>query len=310
VAEHGQIGRVHETCNTSSSVGPTGSPFGRRYCRRRAPEPNPEAAGVGTLGSASADSRRPTADYASTRMREGPPVSARFEELAWQDTRMGAISLRRRLDPALHVDVYEVKLGDEFLMSSLFTVAEIELARLGLAELTGTGFDVVVGGLGLGYTACAVVDDERVSSLLVVEALEEVIRWHDRRLLPDVARLGDDPRTRLQHGDFFAMAESAAGFDPDRPQRRFHAILLDVDHTPRHVLHPSHAEFYTRAGLRRLTRHLHPGGVFALWSDDPPDPDFLADLELVFDAACAHVIHFPNPITGGESANTVYTANP
>ena len=50
---------------------------------------------------------------------------------------MGAISLRRRLEPALNVDVYEVKLGDEFLMSSLFTVAEIELARLGLAMVPG-----------------------------------------------------------------------------------------------------------------------------------------------------------------------------
>ena len=40
-----------------------------------------------------------------------------------------------RLEPTLQIDVYEVKLGDEFLMSSLFTVAEIELAKLGLAGL-------------------------------------------------------------------------------------------------------------------------------------------------------------------------------
>jgi hypothetical protein len=48
--------------------------------------------------------------------------------------------------------------------------------------------------------------------------------------------------------------------------------------------------------------------VFALWSDDPPDPDFLAALDEVFAVAHAHVIRFPNPITGGESANTVYIA--
>ena len=88
---------------------------------------------------------------------------------------MGVISLRRRLDPMLHVELYEVKLGEDFLMSSLFTVAEIELARLALAELPGTDLDVAVGGLGLGYTARAVLDDERVTSLLVVEALEEVV---------------------------------------------------------------------------------------------------------------------------------------
>lgn len=235
-------------------------------------------------------------------------MSARVEELAWQDTPMGAISLRRRLDPSLHVEVYEVKLGDDYLMSSLFTVAEIELARIALAELPATDLEVVVGGLGLGYTACAVLDDGRVTSLLVVEALEEVIGWHERRLLPDVIGLSTDRRARLQRGDFFATAESTTGFDPSAPQRRFHAILLDIDHTPRHVLHPSHAAFYTAAGLRRLTHHLQPDGVFALWSDDPPDTEFLATLGEVFALAQAHVIRFPNPITGGESANTVYIA--
>ena len=86
-------------------------------------------------------------------------MSARFEELAWAPTPMGEISLRRRLEPSLRVDVYEVKLGEEYLMSSLFTVAEIELARLGLAQVPGSDLDVVVGGLGLGYTARAVLTD-------------------------------------------------------------------------------------------------------------------------------------------------------
>ncbi|WP_321160640.1 hypothetical protein [Janibacter hoylei] len=62
----------------------------------------------------------------------------RFEELAWSETPRGEISLRRRIEPTLKVEVYEVKLGDEFLMSSLFTVAEIELARLGLARAKGS----------------------------------------------------------------------------------------------------------------------------------------------------------------------------
>ena len=61
-------------------------------------------------------------------------MSARFEELDWSETLMGVISLRRRIEPSLNVEVYEVKLGDEFLMSSLFTVAEVELARLMTAK--------------------------------------------------------------------------------------------------------------------------------------------------------------------------------
>jgi spermidine synthase len=236
-------------------------------------------------------------------------LSARFEELAWSETPMGAISLRRRLEPSLKIDVYEVKLGDEFLMSSLFTVAEIELARLGLADVAGTDLDVVVGGLGLGYTAQTVLADPRVRSLVVVEALGEVIDWHARELLPDTASLASDPRIRLQPGDFFALTDTDAGFDPMTPGRRFHAILVDIDHTPRHVLQPSHAAFYTPAGLRRLTRHLQPGGVFALWSDDPPDADFGAVLAQVFTNSEAHVVTFANPLTGGTSANTVYVAS-
>jgi spermidine synthase len=235
-------------------------------------------------------------------------VSARFEVLDWTETRMGVISLRRRTEPSLNVDVYEVKLGDEFLMSSLFTVAEVELARQGLAQAVGADIDVVVGGLGLGYTAQAALGDPRVRSLVVVEALEEVIGWHQRALLPDTAELASDTRVRLHRGDFFEMAASDVGFDPQTPGRRFHAVLLDIDHTPRHVLHPSHSAFYTPAGLKKLARHLHAGGVFALWSDDPPDPAFEAVLAEVFDRSEASVVQFANPLTGGYSTNTVYVA--
>ncbi|KXK59115.1 spermidine synthase [Micromonospora rosaria] len=235
-------------------------------------------------------------------------MGARFQELAWRQTPIGEISLRRRRDPSLDTDVYEVKLDDAFLMSSLFPVAEIELARLGLAELTGAGLDVVVGGLGLGFTARTVLAEPRVGSMVVVEAIEDVIDWHRRGLLPFAAGLATDPRTRFVRADFFAAAESDAGFDPDSPGRRFHAVLLDVDHSPRHVLHPDHARCYTPAGLRRLAAHLHPDGVFALWSDDPPDEEFGTALAEVFATWQARVVRFPNPLTGGESANTVYVA--
>ncbi|WP_244500846.1 hypothetical protein [Methyloceanibacter marginalis] len=60
-------------------------------------------------------------------------MSALFEELDYCPTPIGALSLRRRRDLKLDVDVFEIKLGDESLMSSLFTASEIALARLGLA---------------------------------------------------------------------------------------------------------------------------------------------------------------------------------
>ncbi|MFE2377498.1 spermidine synthase [Streptomyces sp. NPDC059398] len=235
-------------------------------------------------------------------------MSARFEEIDWRPTPLGDISLRRRRDPASGDDVYEVKLGDEFLMSSLFTLGETELTRLGLTGLPDTALDVAVGGLGLGYTARAALDDRRVASLLVVDALGEVIDWHRRGLVPLGAGLASDPRCRLLHGDFFALATGAGGLDPEEQGRRFHAILLDVDHSPRHVLHPSHAALYRPEGLRALAGLLRPGGAFALWSNDPPDAEFTAVLAEVFARTEAHVVTFGNPLQGGTSTNTVYVA--
>lgn len=236
-------------------------------------------------------------------------MSARFEILDWRRTPMGEISLRRRLEPALQVDVYEVKLGDEFLMSSLFTTSETELAKLALAQLPDTDLDIAVGGLGLGYTAWAVLQDPRVRSLHVIEALGEVIEWHERQLLPLSAGLVDDARCHLVNGDFFAVIAEGAPFGPQAPDR-CHAVLVDIDHTPNHHLHPSHAPFYQPDGLRRLARRLHPDGIFALWSDDPPDADYTDRAEQVFATSDARIVTFPNPHTGRESTSTVYLATP
>lgn len=234
-----------------------------------------------------------------------------FEELDYRHTRLGDLSLRRRRVLSLAgVEVYEVKLGDEFLMSSLFSRGEIALAELGLAGLEAQPLDVVVGGLGLGYTASAVLDLGAVREMLVIEALPDVIRWHRKGLVPLGAKLTADGRCRLINGDFFALAGSTSdGFDPVAPGRRFHAVLLDVDHSPRGLLHPGHAALYAPAGLRLLAGHLHPGGVFALWSNDPPDDDFLQALGEVFASRQAHVVTFHNPLLNREAANTVYVAH-
>lgn len=233
-------------------------------------------------------------------------MSVNFEELDFRPTPMGVLSLRRRRLPGTETDVYEIKLGDEYLMSSRFTVAEIELARLGLAALPRADLDVVVGGLGLGYTAQAALEDPRVRSLVVVDALAEVIEWHEQGLLPLGRQLTGDPRCRLVNGDFFAMSGSAGGFDPETPGRRFDAVLVDIDHSPRNLLHPRHAALYERDGLERLARHLNPGGVFALWSNDPPDAAFSAALAAVFATSDAHVVSFDNSFGDHDASNTVY----
>jgi spermidine synthase len=230
-----------------------------------------------------------------------------FEELDYCNTPIGELMLRRRTEPRLRVEVYEVKLGDEFLMSSLFTAGEVALANLALSACEAGPLDVAVGGLGLGYTAHAALENAAVRSLLVVEALPVVIDWHRRGLVPLGAGLRADSRCEFLAGDFFARVNSS-GIDPRVPDRRFHAILLDIDHSPRHVLHPDHAAFYSPTGLRRLAAHLRPRGVFGLWSNDPPDEMFRETLAEVFCSVEAHLVKFHNPLQDREATNTVYLA--
>ena len=235
-------------------------------------------------------------------------MSLLFEELAFRETPIGELSLRRRRELTLNVDVIEIKLGDEFLMSSLFTASEIALADLGLGDLSGENLDVVVGGLGLGYTAKAVLDHDTVGTLLVVDALDAVIDWHESGLLPLGPSLTSDGRCRFIHGDFFALAQSETGFDPDAPARRFDAILVDIDHSPDFLLDPQNAAFYTAQGLGKLTAHLKPGGVFGLWSNEKPDAAFTARLAAVFADARAEEVTFHNPLQNNEFTQTVYLA--
>jgi spermidine synthase len=234
-------------------------------------------------------------------------MAARFEVLDLVTTPMGDLSLWRRINPSGGDDIFEVKLGDEYLMSSVFTVAEVEVARLALAAAPDRGLDVVVGGLGLGYTAQTVLDDPRVGSLVVVDALAPVIDWHERGLVPVSVSSASDPRCRLQLGDFFALTASG-GYDAEAPDRRYDAIVVDIDHSPRHLLHPSHAGFYTPDGTARLAGRLRPGGVFTLWSNDPPDHDYLDVLRREFVDVRCDVVAFPNPLQERAATNSVYVA--
>ena len=233
-----------------------------------------------------------------------------FEELDYRSTPLGELVLRRRREPRLDArEVWEIKLGDEFLMSSLFTVGEVALAEQALAALRGGELDVVVGGLGLGYTAQAVLRHQSVRSVIVIEYLDGVIDWHRRGLVPLAPGLTGDPRCRLIHGDFFErVMDPETGFDDQSPGRRFDAVLVDIDHSPRHRLQPGSGTFYEAAGLRRLAGHLQPGGVFGLWSNDPPDEAFEQALDRVFAWRRSRIVSFDNPYTGGRSSSTVYLA--
>ena len=224
-----------------------------------------------------------------------------FEELDYAPTEIGAVSLRRRREPKLGRDVLEVLLRDEHLMSDAFTASEVALSDLALARLPDRPLRVVIGGLGLGYTARAALADPRVTECEVVEFLAPVIGWHEAGLVPLGAELVADPRCRFTRGDFFALA-LGDGFGAQAD-----ALLIDIDHAPDRLL-GADAGFYTEEGLRAAARHLAPGGVLALWSDDHPDAKIEDRLARAIGSTEALPVTFPNPYTGGAVTQTVYVA--
>ncbi len=241
----------------------------------------------------------------------------RFEELDYRETPLGDLILRRRTILSLeNKEVYEILLNDDFLMSSLFTEVEQALSTLGLKAAAGafpenTELDVVVGGLGLGYTALEALKNKAVRSLSIVDYLEPVIEWHQQGLVPLGKELTADSRCHFVHGDFFKLAladKSEAGFNPGVSEQLFHAILLDIDHSPANLLNEQHGAFYQANGLRKLAEKIHPGGVFALWSDDAPDDDFMNSLKEVFASCESHIVSFYNPLQDCDSESTVYVA--
>src|SRR5881296_2406442 len=129
-----------------------------------------------------------------------------MKELGYEKTPLGELTLRCRTEPLVNGrEIFEIKLGDEYLMSSLFTEAERQLAILGLASFTASDLDVVVGGLGLGYTAAEVLKNRSVARLLVIELFQAVIDWHREGLVPQSDAINNDPRCELRQGDFFEL---------------------------------------------------------------------------------------------------------
>jgi spermidine synthase len=230
-----------------------------------------------------------------------------IRELDYQKTSLGELVLRCRRSPRVPGGlVYEVKLNDEMLMSSSVNASEQALARLVLDARArhAQPADVLIGGLGLGYTAAAALEYPQVRRVDVIELLGPVIAWHRSRLVPAASQLMDDPRCFLIEGDFFAYVWAA------RPRfaRRYDVILVDIDHSPDCCLHPSHGVLYSEPGIARLADCLHPGGVFGLWSADEPSAEFLERLASVFTSVCPHPVPFHNPHIGEIDTNWIVIA--
>jgi spermidine synthase len=216
-------------------------------------------------------------------------------------TDMGAVVLRKRWSMALERDVFEMTMDGNLMMSSAVVVSERALAERALALLPDRDLNVLIGGLGFGFTAEATLADPRVREVTVVERLAPVIQWHRSGILPWSGEFMADPRLTVVLGDFFA-------FDAWKADATYDAILIDIDDSPDLLWHSSHEDFYQTTGLNAIRKHLRPGGVFALWCAMHPGEAFLAMAKAGFAKAELAEVHFENPCLRQPETNYVFLA--
>jgi spermidine synthase len=157
-------------------------------------------------------------------------------------------------------DRYAIRVDGQELMNSASHRSEEMLAVYGCAGLERKpGVRVLVGGLGMGFTARAALDALAADAeVVVVESVAAVVRWN-RAVIGHLA--GEplaDPRLSTIEADVFDTIAAAAD--------RYDAILLDVDNGPSALTAFTNKRLYSEEGLRGARRALRPDGVLAVWS--------------------------------------------
>jgi spermidine synthase len=155
---------------------------------------------------------------------------------------------------------YAIRVDGQELMNSASHRSEEMLAVYGCAGLARRpGVRVLVGGLGMGFTARAALDALAADAeVVVVESVAAVVRWN-RAVLGHLA--GEplaDPRLSIVEADVVDAIAEAEG--------RYDAILLDVDNGPTALTTFTNRRLYSADGLQSARRALRPDAVLAVWS--------------------------------------------
>jgi spermidine synthase len=200
--------------------------------------------------------------------------------LARSETDGYEIVLRRRTTPESVTD--ELIINGTFAMDSARTASEVALA-----EAVGPNpAHVLVGGLGLGFTADHLLT-MGATKIDIVELAGPLISWAHQGLTPTLARVTGDPRVTIRQGDvatFLCNQPAIPGlFGP------WDGICLDIDNGPDFLIHEANADLYTPSGIRACLNHLRPGGKIAIWSQGP-SKEFWFDLTSIDEQATERLI--------------------
>ncbi|MDH2414931.1 hypothetical protein [Nocardioides sp. CER19] len=190
-----------------------------------------------------------------------------MDEVARAESERGELVLRRRPDGTL-----ELRANGVFVMDTVETSTERALATRAL-ELHARPATVLVGGLGLGFTLRAVLEDGRVERVTVVEIEEALPGWMRDGTVPGSDLLAD-PRVTVTVGDVAQVLAVSAGSTYD-------LVLLDVDNGPGYLVHDANADLYEAAALEQARRATRPGGTVVVWSAAQA-PGLGATMERVF----------------------------
>lgn len=146
------------------------------------------------------------------------------------------------------------------LMNSRVFNSEQELSKLGCAHIRNKdNAEVLVGGLGMGYTLATALETVNAKSrVTVAELIPEVVEWNQGPLGECAGMPLSDSRTVVRVGD---IAEIIKKEQPD-----FDSILLDVDNGPEGITHTNNNWLYSNNGLEALFNSLRPEGMLAVWS--------------------------------------------
>ena len=199
-----------------------------------------------------------------------------YVAVARAETSRGEVVLRARHEADGTPPVLELRVNGVFVMDTRETTSEEQLATVALG-VVDTPARVLVGGLGLGYTAHAVLGDGRVEHLVVVEVEESLVGWMRDGTVPHGPSYLADERLTVVTADIrTAVAEAApASYD---------LVLLDVDNGPGHLVHEANAAVYGTGFLRAVADVLRPGGAVVVWSADEA-PRLAEGLAAVYGAA-------------------------
>ena len=230
-----------------------------------------------------------------------------YDEVARSESERGEVVLRRRrpgepsrvaaADPEDDPGVLELRVNGVFVMDTRETTTEQELARAALDRVDDPR-DVLVGGLGLGYTVREVLTDRRVERLVVVEVEPALVRWMRDGTVPHGPSFLADARLRVVEADLLEAVQEAS---PDS----FDLVLLDVDNGPGHLVHDSNSGVYRSPFLRQVAAMLRTGGALVVWSAAEAD-DLAETLEEVFGAVAR--VPLPVRLQGREEHYWLYLA--